>query len=253
MNLPLRQHLKNSVKSVAAGIRYFFFAPECHECHSLLKIDEKEFCNSCLTLFEMLVPSERCERCFLEMGNTSATICSECLKEDVYLERAASACDYQGPAATMVRLMKYGNLPHLAKTAAAYMALQWVELEWPKADYIVPVPSTWLRRFDRGYNQSELIAKELGTILGIPVAKNLKRRLGDHSQAGLPRGMRFAQPLESFFLRRSPHFADKIVLIVDDVMTTGKTLNACAKVLQGHCPKEIQAMTFCRTHEDRKK
>lgn len=166
------------------------------------------------------------------------------------MTKVAAACNYQGPAATMVRLMKYGNQPQLASVAAAYMALQWVELGWPQPDYIVPVPCTWLRRFDRGYNQAELIAKELGKILGVSVATNLKRRLGDLSQAGLSREQRLSQPLNTFFMRGKPSLEDKVVLLVDDVMTTGRTLNVCAEVVQDQMPSEIYGLSFCRAVDD---
>jgi ComF family protein len=162
------------------------------------------------------------------------------------LSKVASACEYIGPAATMIRLMKYGNQPELSSTAAAYMAIQWVELDWPKPDCIVPVPCTWLRKLDRGYNQSELIAVELGKMLGVPVMRNLKRAIGDLSQAGLSREQRLKQPLNSFSLKNSGALEDKSILLVDDVLTTGRTLSACAEVLCEGFPKEIYALTFCR-------
>ncbi len=160
--------------------------------------------------------------------------------------KVSAACEYIGPAATMIRLMKYGNQPELAQTAAAYMALQWVQLGWPRPDYIVPVPCSWLRRFERGYNQAELIARALGKMIDAPVNMSLKRRVGDFSQAGLSRGQRLQQSLNSFYLKNNDVFEGKTILLIDDVMTTGRTLNVCAEMLQCSFPSEIYGMTFCR-------
>jgi ComF family protein len=239
-------HLKKMIQAIKQGLNYFIFAPECLECRTLLQGNQHYFCHSCVSLFELLNPHERCEHCFKELSNTTFRICPDCLKSTCELKKVASACEYLGPPATMIRLMKYGNQPELAITAAAYMALQWVELGWPQPDYIVPVPCTWLRRFDRGYNQAELIAKELGVMLGVPIFKNLKRRLGDLSQAGLSREQRLKQPLDSFYVKKDDSLEDKSILLVDDVMTTGKTLNVCAEILQECYPKEIYGLTFCR-------
>lgn len=249
MHRQILQQLKNSYDIIKSGLRYFILAPECLECKTLLRREERCFCSACLHLFELLDPSNRCDHCFKEMKNQGQPICSDCLKSEHWMTKVASACDYIGPAATMIRLMKYGNQPTLAKTAAAYMALQWVSLEWPLPDFIIPTPCTWLRRFDRGYNQAELMALELGSILGVPVATNLKRKVGDFSQAGLSREQRLSQPLSTFYVRGKPVLEDKIVLLVDDVMTTGRTLNVCAEVIQGQLPKDIYGLTFCKAVE----
>lgn len=249
--MPLNRFLKTTWHAVRTGGRYFFFAPECLECHSLLSPIEKNFCQGCLTLFELLDPTLRCRYCFKEIEQVGASVCHECSRGKSLFTKIASTCSYQGPSATMVRLMKYGNRPDLAETAAAYMALQWIDLGWPAPDWIIPVPSTWLRRYDRGYNQAELIARSLGKYLDIPVSTCLKRKLGDYSQASLGREERLNQALQSFFLRGATQLEDKRILLIDDVLTTGRTLNACAEVIQSAFPYEIYGFTFCRTEEEK--
>lgn len=250
--MPLKQLLNSSWDIICSGARYFFFAPECLECHTLLNQTEKNFCQGCLTLFELLDPHLRCRFCFKEIEEATSTVCQECMEQRQLFTKLASACAYQGPPATMVRLMKYGNRPDLAEAAAAYMALQWMDLGWPEPDWIIPVPSTWLRRYDRGYNQAELIARALGRFLDVPVSGCLKRRLGDHSQASLDREARLRQPLNSFYLHRSAQLEDKRVLLIDDVLTTGRTLNACAEIVQSQFPFEIYGFTFCRAEEEKR-
>jgi ComF family protein len=246
----LRQILKNSFNALCKGLIYFIFAPECLECHALLRNDERGFCSSCSTLFEITPHEERCRYCFTEMENLLHQVCSDCRFKDHLVTQAAAACTYQGPPATMIRMMKYGNMPWLAKSAAAFMAVQWVDLDWPVPDYIIPIPSNWIRRWDRGYNQAELIADELSKIIGAPVANNLKRRVGDFSQAGLDRKQRLNLGIDSFYVRGGPDLEDKIVLLVDDVMTTGTTMKVCAEVVNSQFPSKIYTLTFCRAAEE---
>lgn len=245
----LLRTLKSSIQFLGKGLTYFVFAPECLECRALLRNDERGFCSSCSTLFEILPKEHHCRHCFKEIGITTHRICSDCRFMDQPLTQIAAACTYQGPAATMVRKMKYGNLPWLSKSAAAFMAIQWVTLDWPMPDYIIPVPCHWIRRWDRGYNQAELIAVELGKILGVPVALNLKRRVGGFSQAGLSREERLQLKHECFYMRGKPNLEDKTVLLVDDVMTTGTTMKICAEVINSQFTKDIYGLSFCRAAE----
>ena len=103
-----------------------------------------------------------------------------------------------------------------------------------------------LRKFERGYNQSKLIADVLGDILKCPVQDVLKRRSGDFSQAGLSHQQRLELDADAIILKGSPDLYEKHILLVDDVMTTGSSLCCCAEVLRGCCPSNINAITICK-------
>lgn len=154
--------------------------------------------------------------------------------------------DHLGPAATLIQQMKYGGLSYLAKGAAAYLAVQFFALKWPLPDLIVPVPVSTLRFFERGYNQSFELAVALSVYLDRPVHDVLKRKNGGYSQAGLNRQLRVELNQSMFSLKRQARVQDKVVLLVDDVITTGSTLNCCAEVLQEQCPQAIYALAVCR-------
>ncbi len=238
--------LKNSYKTVIAGLRYFIFAPECLECHELLKQDESYFCKICLSLFEFQNPEHRCNICFIEDEKIVCGRCRNCASKEIPYTKMGSVFEYEGPPAAMIRALKYGNQPQLAETVAAYMALQWIDLKWPKPDYLLAVPISWLKRIDRGYNQAELIAKHLSAIHEIPYFGGMKKSIGGVSQAGLGRKQRFAQELNTFYVRHGELLAEKTVLIIDDVMTTGRTVEACTRALQCYMPSDIYVLTFCR-------
>ena len=100
-------------------------------------------------------------------------------------------------------------------------------------DLMVPVPLHRKRLKQRGYNQSELIARGASEITGIPVVSDLiQRKKYQHSQTSMNRQERFQNMLEAFSLKDSPpDLHEKKILIIDDIITTGATLEACSRVL----------------------
>lgn len=157
--------------------------------------------------------------------------------------------DYYGPAETLVKQLKYSNCPYLAKGAGAFLAYQFHQLQWPKPDLIIPVPLSFTHHMTRGYNQAELLAKSLGKFLECPVDSLLKRHSGEYSQAALDKSKRILLDQGSFYLKRNADIKDKHILLVDDVLTTGTTLNRCAEALLEQCPTSLYGLTFCRSFE----
>ncbi|QLH36777.1 MAG: hypothetical protein HWD61_12055 [Parachlamydiaceae bacterium] len=98
-------------------------------------------------------------------------------------QKCGAVFDYQGPAATIVLKMKNANQPYLAKGAGAYLAFQLMHMGWPLPDTLVPVPLTLAHQISRGYNQSLLLANQVGKILQRPVQNILKRKLEIHPQS----------------------------------------------------------------------
>ena len=117
-----------------------------------------------------LTPSGRCPICFSELFEPEKLqCCNRCKNNPLPLDGIAAVFEHAGPAATLVKQLKYRHKPWLAKGLAAYLTFQLAQLEWPSPDLIIPMPISWLRKLERGYNQSLLIAKELALLLGIPV------------------------------------------------------------------------------------
>lgn len=218
----------------------------CLHCRSLVSNSSVNLCDTCVSLLELIDFSERCPYCFSSDFNSEKHLCAECYLRLPSLDGFAAAFDYLGPAATLVSQIKYGNQPYLAKGCGAYMAAQLLRMDWPIPDVIVPVPIAKMHWFERGYNQADLLAKSLAVILEKPITQPLKRKSGGWSQAGLSRNQRLNLPKSSFEWKRKVDFADKKILIVDDVSTTGSTLRQCAEVLLESCPASIYAITLCR-------
>lgn len=136
-------------------------------------------------------------------------------------------------------------MPHLAKGASAYLTAQFLLLDWPLPDVIVPVPISFTRWFQRGYNQSFLLASGLGEMINRPVQEALLRKSGDFSQAGLNHRQRISLSGETILMKKHQGLQDKCILLIDDVMTTGTTMHKCAEALSEECPGRIYGLTLC--------
>jgi ComF family protein len=158
----------------------------------------------------------------------------------------AAAFDYIGPAATLVRRLKYADQPYLSKGAGAFLAAQWIHLNWPPPDFLVPVPLSFMHWMERGYNQSRLLCESMSRILNVPIADVLRRKSGDYSQAALSRKQRVEFEHHTIELKKNPSLLGKTLLLVDDVMTTGTTLRKCGEVLLEGRPAKLYSLVLCR-------
>lgn len=186
-------------------------------------------------------------RCFAE---NEGGVCAKCFKKRVPFKRVAGVFEYEGPAASLIRGLKFASREELAKDMAAWMVVQLLELRVPLPDLIVPVPQPLWRTWMRGYNQSDVLAKEVGVLLERPVLRLLKRKSGDFPQSELSRVQREQLTSSAYVWKRRCIISDKIVLVVDDVATTGATLRACGEVLEEGFPAALYALTFCRTAKE---
>ncbi len=232
-----------AAKKVIKAFTSFLFPPLCLHCQSALSATSPFFCPACLPFFELIDPEQRCTRCFKALEKKA--LCTSCRLEKRGHVVMGAAFEYQGPTATLVKLLKGGNAPYLAKTAAAWLTLQFERLGWPHPDAIVPVPAPWLKSVWRGKDHAAFIAQELSGFLKVPLIQPLWRKSGDIPQGKRNQEQRLLLTAESFQLKRTAKLADKTLLIVDDVMTTGTTLRCMSEVLMQGFPRKLYALTLC--------
>jgi ComF family protein len=230
---------------VVKSFVHLLYPPLCLHCQDDLSEKSSLFCKACFACLELVNPEERCPYCFSAEYSVEQLICTTCKEKKPFFNRMAAAFDYLGPAATLVKQMKYADQPYLAQGAGAFLAVQFLRLRWPQPDYIIPIPLAFMRMFDRGYNQSRLLAEALGKIIKCPVENALKRMEGGISQAGQNHRQRIQLKSEQFSVKMGLNLADKCLLLIDDVMTTGATMRCCAEVLLEQCPSSIYALTLC--------
>lgn len=238
--------LKSFLKPLIRSFKDLLYPPRCIHCRDSVYEEFAHLCAECTKQLQLIDPKERCPRCFTQDYCAESKRCSSCQPGELTLQHLGAAFDYIGPAASIIRKLKYGNQPYLAKGAGAFLIAQLIQLEWPMPDLIVPVPISFTHWLERGYNQSELLAESASQLLGIPVDSVLKRKSGDYSQAGMDRKQRQTLTTETLLLKKDHQLYDKRVLLIDDVMTTGSTLQRCTEVLYEGCPAEVYALTFCR-------
>jgi len=158
-------------------------------------------------------------------------------------DSAASYGFYEGPLRKLIHLYKYAGIHTLAKPLAGYLlaALPRREL----IHLIVPVPMHWRRKWSRGFNQSELLAREVSRRTGVPMASALRRAGTTPPQAGLSDHARRGNVTGAF--RSTRKLDGQYVLLVDDVMTTGATVSACGAVLKRSGAARVTVLTLART------
>ena len=150
--------------------------------------------------------------------------------------------EYEGALRSIVHALKYDGRRSLAKPLAARMC-ETGHAVLEGAHLVVPVPLHTSRRRERGFNQ----ANDLAEHLGLPVVHALRRARATAPQVSLAAGRRHANVRQAFRATRAARrLAGKIVVIVDDVSTTGATLEACARALDGAGTREMRALTAAR-------
>lgn len=218
----------------------FIFCPFCLHCQEKIDKASDYFCKQCVSDFILIEEYERCRRCFSSLGE-----CKLC-KEKGYPFNHFTACfEYHGPPSTLIQHLKYYSKPYLAKEIAAFMVLQYTRMNWKMPDLIIPVPQSITRSFTRGYSQTFLIAKEMSKLMNCKTLIAIKRLSGDLPQVSLNQSQRESLSLNSFCWKKVRDLTGKVVLLIDDVRTTGATLNHCGKLLREAFPQTLYGMSFC--------
>lgn len=160
-----------------------------------------------------------------------------------YLDGVQAGLFYNDAAARLIHAFKYAGAKYLAESLGAFLPTP------PDADWIIPVPLHPFRRRQRGYNQSQLLAQRLSRETGIPMqTKALTRIRNTPSQAQRTHAERPGNVRDAFLAGRG--LQGSHILLVDDVITTGSTLDACALALRMAGAAGVWAVTVCTAGED---
>lgn len=181
-----------------------------------------------------------------------AVQCDDCLAIARPWSRGRAAMLYRDNARRMVMALKHGDRLDLAKPAAGWLARAAQPLLQPDT-LITPVPVHWLRLIRRRYNQAALLSAALGRLVGLPHCPDLLiRSRNTRSQEGRDRSARFLNVEDAFRLnpRRDWQMQGRPVLLVDDVMTSGATLGACADALLAAGAARVDVVVMCRVAKE---
>ena len=152
---------------------------------------------------------------------------------------------YEGTLRELIHLYKYGKIQTLSQPLAGLLAAA-LPLD-ERFDAVTPVPLHWRKQWQRGFNQSELLARAIARRRGIPVVRALRRVRSTQAQAGLSNTARRNNVTAAFQCRRGARtLAARRVLLIDDVMTTGSTAAACARALKQAGVARVVLLTVAR-------
>jgi ComF family protein len=194
----------------------------------------------------------RCRQCALVLADgESATHCGSCLQHAPDFERTIAVCDYAPPCDQLVLALKFAHKLPLANLFASLLRDRMLH-DAPQAlpDMLLPVPLGSSRLAQRGFNQAHEMARVLARLSGIPArADILVRQRETAQQSGLHPDQRQKNMRRAFALRpeHSLLVADRHIAVIDDVMTTGITLQEIASVLKNHGAARVTNYVFART------
>jgi len=219
-------------------LKDILFPQKCGICK---KLSEKTICDDCLSHIT-LIKTPICEVCGRPISE--GTICYQCKIEPPYFFRARSYAIYENVMRNAIIEFKFNQKIKIGKYLGELLGNFAKKLNWD-VDVIVPIPLSKNRLKTRGFNQAEIIAREVGELLEIPIVDGLKRIKETKSSIELsPRGRR--ENIHMAFLLSEPKLKRKKALIIDDVYTTGATVNEAAKTLIEREIKEVRVLTLAR-------
>ena len=202
------------------------------------------FCGDCAPEFLEVLPPF-CPGCGGELDG-ALEVCGKCLKEEKRpWKKAVSIFRMNGAVQELIHRFKYKNTPELARLFGT-MSVRKLAQENIKTDIIVPAPLHWMRKFIRGFNQSELLAEVISEKTGIPVSNCLSRIKWTKQQARLNREERKKNLRGAFSIKKPLICKNSSILLIDDVITTGSTLTAATKELLKAGAREVIVLIIAR-------
>ena len=222
------------LRTLALGIRQLVVPGACLACRRPLTPEWEDFCPSCRPQF-LTDPHVTCPRCSSTVGpHVELTDgCVRCRKESFAFESAMRLGPYEGLLRDLILKMKQTDGEPVAEAVGAAWAEASAELLLELgADVVVPVPLHWWRRWTRGFNQSECLARALASRLQLRCRRWLKRTRYTPKQTAIARSARRDNVRGAFRTARSADVRGKTVLLVDDVLTTGSTAHEAARALR---------------------
>ena len=232
-----------SLRTVGRAVIDYALPPRCAGCGEVI-VDVGAFCPPCWGNMDWL-GNEGCQRCGLPLVGTEADTCARCLADPPKLDRIRAAVAYDELPRSIALRLKYGRKVGLARTMARYMAP--LKGAWDDDALLIPVPLHRWRLWGRGFNQSILVARELARSWHLPAEHGVLRRTKrTQPLKGLSHQQRRKAVSGAFHVADGNILAGKTVVLVDDVLTSGSTAEACARALRQAGAARVELICWAR-------
>jgi competence protein ComFC len=237
------------VKRLWDGLLDLVYPPRCLICD---RWDAPSVCEACALGF-LKIPEPSCVVCGRPIDSDLATICRNCtLAADLWggwaFEQARAAAIFQGPMRVAIHQLKYKSVAALAEPLGGFLANRILVdglLEINNFEAIVPVPITEKKQKQRGFNQSELLARPLAEQLSLPILTVQRLAGSGPAQATLsPEARRRTVTSDAFLVPNAEAISGKKLLVIDDVFTTGATVQALSAVLHRAGASQLTVITL---------
>lgn len=220
-----------------------FFPFSCLKCGE--QVSNKGLCHSCWSNIRWIT-KPNCTVCYRELGffNLESSICPKCEDRKTFLDSICSPMIYNNHSKDLILKFKNFNRIEIAE-----WILSPIKNHLPNVpfDYIVPVPLHNLKLIWRGYNQAAQLAKIISSAEKIPYSDLLRKTRFTKSQGLFNKNKRIDNVKNSFSVKSKFNLVNKTVLLVDDVYTTGSTMEECARILKKSGVSQVFGISMAKT------
>jgi ComF family protein len=211
------------MKDIIQTVKNFLLPSYCLYCRAFIEVN-RFLCANCIAMIQPVAPYRLVD-----------TACSL----PVY-----AVSSYKEPLKSLIRAKRWSD--YRASKALAYTLWELSVLRTLTFDYLVPLPLHWTRYAYRGYNQVEVITHQLSKLSGKPMLCCLKRIKRTALQSSVEAKERKQNVAHAFMRVSNADYKDKVLVLVDDLMTTGATLQAAAQELMKGEPRQLYGLVACR-------
>lgn len=212
----------------------------CAGCGRPVSSRQNHVCRTCSERIAFL--SDTCPVC---SGSLDTGACGACTERHWYFKKNVTVAEYSGVVKEIIHSLKFKKIRGL-HLILAMLALKKLDGQDIRADVITWVPMNAKKKWERGFNQSELIAKFLSKMTGIPARRLLREKRKTEIQRELGIRDRFINALNRYAAVPQKDMYGKSILLVDDVYTTGATINECARQLRSAGTGDVFSLTIAR-------
>ena len=233
--------MRSRIYTFVWDILDFLFPPRCAGCD---KWGER-YCTSCLDQTN-IINSSMCQICGETVLINSLNTCNRCQSSPPHFSELRSWAYFEGPLQKAIHKLKYKRNLGLGDTLAQPLIELYRVMKW-EVDLVSAIPLNSVKKRERGYNQALLIARPLAWETGLQLETSaVKRIINTRSQVGLTLIERKTN-VQDAFRANSRLVGEKSVLLIDDVVTTGSTINSCAEAMREAGARNVYGLTLARS------